>query len=340
MFKRKFKQVSQQQQQDSQQQQQDSQQQQQDSQQQQYPQEAWLDQEEKAYRRKKRENIERYRILRRVQSPRTQNFMRLDQPWPNSNTGAANWRLTGIESLEQQEIHKTIQMNPVLNPDIPHVINLTCPANLYTNTSLSRLLALKPGATIPEHDADNSMRFYRALAQGKFREKGDFCNTFPWNNTAHDPLEADLPLMDTVHGKQIVIGRYQNLIPYYEDQEHYVTLQSNHWSKFLNDVFAECMVLTAGNMPAGLNKFPIRLVLKLEKPWDNEKLVPYPPPPKEIDGMFTTGEICKMLQVGFGLFQSIRYKHIFFFGMKNTPINDKQFIPLNVDTSGKIEYFL
>jgi hypothetical protein len=160
----------------------------------------------------------------------------------------------------------------------------------------------------------------------------DFCNKFDFNDERiPQGVSGDIPLLNTVNGKQFVLGRQRNLFDYYNDKSHFITLNSQFWDlTYLNDVFIECATLKTSDFNEP-NKFPVRIVLTknlFDEPDKSLRVTSF-----DIDYTISTvlsREICQILKyTDFELYQSVEYKNIFFIGKSGITHDPNNFIKVS-----------
>ncbi len=169
-------------------------------------------------------------------------------------------------------------------------------------------------------------------ASNKFSITQEFCDTFDFNDEKIPQGKTkDIPLLDTIHGKQIVLGRQRNLFEYYNDKSKFITLNSKFWDpKYLNDIFIECAVIKTNDFTEP-NIFPIRIVLTenlFHEPDKLHNITAY-----DTNYQITTvlsKELCQILKyTDFEVFQSTEYPNIFFIGKSGLDHDPVKFIKIS-----------
>jgi hypothetical protein len=172
-------------------------------------------------------------------------------------------------------------------------------------------------------------------ASNKFSSTKEFCDTFDFNDEKIPQGTAkDIPLLNTIHGKQIVLGRQRNLFDYYNDKSKFITLNSKFWDpKYLNDIFIECAVIKTNDFTEP-NLFPIRIVLTenlFDEPDKLHNITQY-----DKNYQITTvlsKELCQILKyTDFEVFQSAEFPNIFFIGKSGLSHNPAKFIKISSNT--------
>jgi hypothetical protein len=286
-----------------------------------------------AYRRKRLlevQNVQKIKSLRLPQILKAQMFLKPE------------WRLTPHDRvINSAYIRQSIWANPISDPPVKRTFELKCPVLPALTVDKIKALLRQEGRVPQALPLEkHAWKFHRGFQSAKFTDDREFCQTFPFNDSAHEPIAPVLPLLETIQGKQVVLGRSNNIRPYYRDQRHFITLHSNYWTQYLNDVFMECIFFHFYTGPIERNKFPIRLVLNLSNPDYTSIVPPYPEAGTDVLGMFSTMEICQLLNANLTLFQSKRHKNIFFFGHPDTPFDEDKFIKLKTKKNGEIVYYI
>jgi len=168
-------------------------------------------------------------------------------------------------------------------------------------------------------------------APNRFSTPSEFCNTFDFNDEEHQippGTGEEIPLLDTIQGKQVVLGRQRNLTDYYHDKTNFVTLNSKFWDtkSHLNYAFIECAQIKANEFTER-NKFPIRMVLSKNLFNEPDKFLNinnYDP-----DYTKTTvlaQELCQFLEYTDSVVvQSIEHPNIFFIGRSGSEYDSTKF---------------
>ena len=173
----------------------------------------------------------------------------------------------------------------------------------------------------------------------------DFCRRFDFNDD-HIPLRSInvIPLMDTIHDKQFVLGRQRNIYDYYHEKINFITLNSKYWDiyGYLNNAFIECSDIFSDSFPDIPNKFSIRIVL-------SDKLFGTGDPLSHVtnyDIDYTKStvlskEICQFLRyTDRDLYQSIEYKNIFFISKHNIQHDNTRFLKISISKDrDELTYF-
>lgn len=186
--------------------------------------------------------------------------------------------------------------------------------------------------------------FQDSLKTNTFTNNETFCENFDFNDEINiSGLSSPIPLLDTIDGKQFVLGRQRNLISYYDDKINFITLNSKFWEPngYLNNVFIECSIIKASkvNLP---NKFPIRIVLSpnlFEEPDQHLNITRY-----DQDYKISTvlsKELCQYLKfTDFDLYQSRENLNIFFISKKDILHDPNKFIKISVDSNSQDDRYI
>lgn len=154
-------------------------------------------------------------------------------------------------------------------------------------------------------------------ASNRYTKSEEFCNAFDFNDEKIPiGIAKKIPLLDTVQGKQIVLGRQRNIYDYYNDKNNFITLNSKYWdAKYFNDIFIECAIIKT-NETINANKFPIRIVLSdnLFNESDTLRNITKYDINYNITSVLSK-ELCQILKyTDNNVYQSIEYPNIFFIG--------------------------
>jgi hypothetical protein len=167
----------------------------------------------------------------------------------------------------------------------------------------------------------------------QFDSPEQFCENFDFNDE-EPPLSTGnkIPLLETINGKQVVLGREKNLTDYYIDKDKFISLHSKYWDTtgHLNDVFIECAKIKMDGFN-NKNKFPIRIVLSPElfKETNNKlKITKYNT--NYTKTTVLSKELCQFLNyTTSSLYQSREYPNIFFISRSDITHDKKKFIKIS-----------